>query len=100
METWKHAAVLPINVKKHACQTLSKRSTVFINNAVGIRIIIAGYGTYINKGRTREFTSQITVIERQVICRMKNNAIMSIRILLKHENNHHNKEPNYARLTQ
>jgi hypothetical protein len=37
-----------------------------------IAVVITGDSTIINKGRTREFTREIIVVEIQGTCRMKN----------------------------
>jgi hypothetical protein len=45
---------------------------VSLKEMASFNLIKAGNVTIINKGRTREFASEIIVVERQPICRMKN----------------------------
>jgi hypothetical protein len=46
---------------------------VSLKGSASLCVATAGDSTIINKGRTREFTNEIIVVEKQVSCRIKNN---------------------------
>jgi hypothetical protein len=66
--------------------------------SVCVCIIITWDPTIINKGRTREFTTKIIAVEKQPICRMKNDK-QAWEYNVKHDNNDYNKKPNNNQLT-